>query len=172
MLITDEYQREQRLMHRNPKYGAASKKFAGHVAALIHEVRPRSILDYGAGKCALRQALGRAINGIGYREYDPGVKAISRRPPGLFDLICCIDVLEHIEPDCLDDVLSHLRSKAGKLAFLTIHTGPAGKFLSDGRNAHLIQKPIEWWVDMVRQRFREVRADMVNETTAILVCEV
>jgi hypothetical protein len=25
--------------------------------------------------------------------------------------------------------------------------GPAGKVLSDGRNAHLIQKPTSWWLE-------------------------
>jgi hypothetical protein len=26
-----------------------------------------------------------------------------------------------------------------------IHTGPSSKTLSDGRNAHLIQRPSAWW---------------------------
>jgi len=31
--------------------------------------------------------------------------------------------------------------------------GPAGKVLSDGRNAHLIQKPLSWWLPKLCERF-------------------
>jgi hypothetical protein len=33
-----------------------------------------------------------------------------------------------------------------KVLFLSVHTGSAAKTLSDGRNAHLIQRPPEWWL--------------------------
>jgi hypothetical protein len=31
--------------------------------------------------------------------------------------------------------------------------GPALKTLPDGRNAHLIQEPVEWWLPKIMQRF-------------------
>jgi hypothetical protein len=68
-------------------------------------------------------------------------------------MVTCIDVLEHIEPDCLDNVLDDLERLAEVLVFLTIHTGPAAKVLSDGRNAHLTQQPIEWWLPKIWNRF-------------------
>lgn len=172
MLISKQYAREQRLMHENPRYGAASKKFSHLVSDLISEYKPSSILDYGAGKCVLRESLGKSIDGIDFREYDPGIKGLSRLPRGSFDLVCCIDVLEHIEPDCLDSVLSAIRKKTGCIFFATVHTGPAGKFLSDGRNAHLIQKPVDWWEEKLSDYFPSVNAKMENKTTAILFCKV
>lgn len=172
MLITGPYLKEQRRMHLNGRYGAASKKFAGYVAALIVTRNPRSILDYGAGKCALREALGDLIDGREFVEYDPGVKAISKAPKAVFDMVACIDVLEHIEPKCLKHVLTFMRARVGKFAFLTIHTGPAGKVLSDGRNAHLIQCPISWWTEVLSRYFASVQAELINETTAVVVCEV
>jgi hypothetical protein len=39
------------------------------------------------------------------------------------------------------------------VAFITIHTGPAMKHLPDGRNAHLTQEPIEWWLPKLTDRF-------------------
>jgi len=66
-----------------------------------------------------------------FREY---VEAISGS-----DLVTCIDILEHIEPELLENVLLELKRLHGRLYFFTIHLGPAGKTLSDGRNAHLIQ---------------------------------
>src|ERR1044071_1360552 len=118
MLISDEYRAEQQRMHENERYGAASKKFAGMVASLIKERLPRRVLDYGAGKCALREALQAELGATKKTgpwdridEYDPGVKAISACPGGLYDLVCCIDVLEHVEPECLQYVLGHMRAQ-------------------------------------------------------------
>ena len=65
----------------------------------------------------------------------------------------CIDVLEHIEPDLLDNVLDDLMMLTDGYAFITVHTGPAVKTLSDGRNAHLIQKPARWWLPKLMNRF-------------------
>jgi hypothetical protein len=168
MLISSSYRKEQQRLHGNSRYGAASKKFADIVHALIDAEAPETMLDYGAGKCALRTALGDMP--VAIHEYDPCVRRISKHPKGVFDMVCCIDVLEHIEPELLGDVLKDIRAMTGKLAFFTVHTGPAGKFLSDGRNAHLIQQPMKWWKARLKSHFRQVEADMNNETTLIAVC--
>jgi hypothetical protein len=68
-------------------------------------------------------------------------------------MVACIDVLEHIEPDCLDDVLDHLAGLVQRLGFFTVHTGPAIKVLPDGRNAHLTQQPARWWLPKLLDRF-------------------
>jgi hypothetical protein len=39
------------------------------------------------------------------------------------------------------------------IAFITIHTGPAMKTLPDGRNAHLTQQPMEWWLPKLWSRW-------------------
>jgi hypothetical protein len=91
-----------------------------------------------------------------YQGYDAGFAAYSAEPDPA-DLLVCIDVLEHIEPDCLDAVLQHLASKCLHLAFITIHTGPAAKVLKDGRNAHLIQKNEDFWLPKLFPFFRMVR---------------
>jgi hypothetical protein len=64
-----------------------------------------------------------------------------------------IDVLEHIEPDCLENVLDHLAKLTECVAFITVHTGPAGKTLPDGRNAHINQQPMSYWLSKLWQRF-------------------
>lgn len=164
-LITTDYAREQRRLHKNERYGRASLKWAPMVSTQILAHDPRTILDYGAGKGNLAIGLGPTIlDGRMLVEYDPGVKRIATLPAGEFDMVCCIDVLEHIEPECLDSVLDALRDKTGGIAFLTIHTGPAGKFLSDGRNAHLIQKPITWWRKRLEKRFTVTGTGSVNRT--------
>jgi hypothetical protein len=167
VLITERYLRSQRRLHKNPRYGAASKKFTQFVVELIERESPASILDYGAGKCALRASLGDAIDGLKFSEYDPALGKIRHMPKGKFDLVCCIDVLEHIEPGCLGDVIQSIKEKTGRVAFMTIHTGPAGKFLDDGRNAHLIQKPAEWWRDILTKFFSDVQMT-IHDVTVIV----
>lgn len=110
------------------------------------------VLDYGCGR---NQSLTRTLKPnrkIEYQGYDPGVPEMSEEPKPS-QLVVCIDVLEHIEPDCLDDVLDHLESLTEVCLFATVHTGPAGKVLPDGRNAHLIQRPSDWWLPKFTERF-------------------
>jgi len=158
MLITKQYKREQQRLHKdNERYGRASIKWAPTIAQLIETEQPQTILDYGSGKGNLRLTLSEKIlEGRSFTEYDPGIDGIDVLPEGKFDIVCCIDVLEHIEPDCLDAVLQSLFDKTERLALITIHTGPAGKTLSDGRNAHLIQKGMKWWMKQLKPLFEIV----------------
>lgn len=62
-------------------------------------------------------------------------------------------VLEHIEPGLIDNVIKELSLITTNIGFYTIHMGPAGKVLSDGRNAHLIQQPSSWWLEKLVKYF-------------------
>lgn len=145
-VITSEYQQLQVELHKNPNYGVASLGYAPVVADLLESNEFKSVSDYGAGKCNLKKGLyGLKCRDFEYYPYDPAFPEY-----GVFrsaDLICCIDVLEHVEPDCLSTVLEDLSSQMQLYGFFTIHTGPAQKVLADGRNAHLIQEPCAWWLD-------------------------
>lgn len=111
------------------------------------------LLDYGCGhNLSLKNNLN-PTRSFRYQAYDPGVPEYSGDPIQA-EMVTCIDVLEHIEPDCLEDVLDHLEALTEKVLFATVHTGPAGKKLPDGRNAHLIQKPSEWWLPKLTDRFK------------------
>jgi hypothetical protein len=91
---------------------------------------------------------------ITYHPYDPAFPEYGE--PKTADIVCCIDVLEHIEPLLLNNVLDDLHRIVSKAGFFTIHTGPAIKVLLDGRNAHLIQEPSSWWLKRLTDYF-EVR---------------
>ena len=56
-------------------------------------------------------------------------------------------------PIKLDLVLDEIATITTGLGFFTVHMGPAGKILSDGRNAHLIQKPTSFWLPKLCQYF-------------------
>ena len=151
MKITPDYLVEQQKLHTNPGYGVASLTFAPIVAQLIRDNGWRSVSDYGAGKKRLQEGLTKAGVTVDYRAYDPVFPEYGEPQPA--DLVCCIDVLEHIELECVDDVLDDLHAIMPKFGFFSIHTGPAAKVLSDGRNAHIIQKPPSWWLQRLCPRF-------------------
>jgi hypothetical protein len=143
---------QQRELHQNPDYGVASLGFASIVKSFMEATGVRSLSDYGAGK----QNLLRGLRELGksdftYYPYDPVFPEYGDPRPA--DLVCCIDVLEHIELPFLDQVLSDLQRITSRHGFFSVHTGPAVKQLPDGRNAHLIQQPTSWWLPKLCQHF-------------------
>ncbi len=62
-------------------------------------------------------------------------------------------MLEHIEPDCLQDVLAHIRGLTRKCCFIVVAMRPSIKLLPDGRNAHLIVQPVRWWMAKLMEHF-------------------
>lgn len=154
MLITESYREQQRKLHERPDYGIASHDVvANMIAQLIEKCDVRELLDYGAGKMRLFENLKPLLKRkILLQAYDPAIPEIAE-PALPSQLVSCIDVLEHIEPDCIDDVLDDLKRVTGQIGFFTIATGPAEKKLSDGRNAHLIQEGANWWLPKIMERF-------------------
>ena len=150
--ISSEYLAQQKILHQNPDYGVASLSFAPIVADFIRQTGVQSVSDYGAGKKNLLLGLQRdGIKNIEYYPFDPAFEEYGE--PKAADLVCCIDVLEHIEPDKLENVLLELSKITVNFGFFSIHMGPAAKILSDGRNAHLIQKPSSWWLPKLTMYF-------------------
>lgn len=150
--ISDEYLSQQKTLHQNPNYGVASLSFAPIVADLMHQIGLKSISDYGAGKKNLLLGLqNEGVELTEYFPYDPVFEEYGE--PRSADLVCCIDVLEHIEMDRLSEVLKDLARITLNFGFFSIHMGPAGKLLPDGRNAHLIQKPSSWWLPRLSEYF-------------------
>lgn len=167
MLISDAYRQEQETLHENPNYGVASVHYAPIVTNLINKIQVTNMLDYGAGKGRLAKSID-PDHEIMVHHYDPGVKDWSDAPDSA-QFVTCIDVLEHIEPEHLDDVLDDLRRVTEFFGFFTVHTGPAVKVLSDGRNAHLIQEPPAWWLPKIMERFELLQFNTVEHGFYVLV---
>lgn len=144
-LISDAYLKQQQLLHQNPDYGAASMNFVTLIKQFMEQSNLESLSDYGAGKQVLIRSLNQLHNFyVPYFPYDPAFPEYGEPKPA--DLVCCIDVLEHIEPEYLDGVIEELARITVKYGLFSVHSGPAVKTLSDGRNAHLIQQPSSWWL--------------------------
>ena len=147
----------QQELHRNPDYGVASVQYAPLVAQVLEQTGAAELLDYGAGKGRLGETLKKLVKRpLTIHHYEPAVAEWSA-PPQPCGFVTCIDVLEHIEPDLLDNVLNDLEYVTRGVGVFTVHTGPAKKILPDGRNAHLIQQPPSWWLPKFMERFELVQ---------------
>ena len=123
----------------------------------MYEVK--TFIDYGCGKGYLVNTINDLYPNscIGY---DPGIEQWSELPKEKKEMLICMDVLEHIEPDYLVNVLKNIDSLFTKVAFLSIATCPASKSLPDGRNAHLIQEEPEWWKQTLLEN---INAKIIHE---------
>ena len=103
-----------------------------------------SLLDYGTGKGRLvehlRETLPPSIHVDGY---DPAVQKWETPPTKPYDIVTCLDVLEHIEMGSIDAVLKDIHRLTKNFCYLVIDLQPAVKTLKDGRNAHILLAPPE-----------------------------
>lgn len=158
--ITPEYQAMQKKMHIDrPNYGDSAQQHAARVFMAAAQLQRKfgmcSVLDYGSGPGNLVKAIRHSfpdIDGVSYVEYDPGMEGKDAEPSPA-TLVFCGDVMEHIEPECVDAVLQHISDLAIKMAIFVISLHPAKKTLPDGRNAHISLQKENWWLSKLRRHF-------------------
>lgn len=147
--ITPGYIKLQQELHDLPKgYGGGGGKWAQATLDLMRKYECETVLDYGCGQGLLREAIKNHLPKGAVFEYDPAIRG-KEIPPRPVDLVVCTDVLEHIEPDRRGVVVDHLFKLAKKVLFVVVATRPSKKWMSDGRNAHLIIEPASWWKERV-----------------------
>ena len=148
--ITPEYQKLQAKMHRTDRrWGAGSWRHVEAVLELMSGAECENALDYGCGKGRLKQSLK---NPDWLAEYDPCIPGKDAKPNPA-DLVVCTDVLEHIEPELLDNVLKDIERCTRRVAYFVIATRPAKVALPDGRNPHLIIENKDWWLERLKKHF-------------------
>lgn len=151
-LITEEYKEILAWEHANTpgQWGQTAKMY---VDAIVNNCREHTEwLDYGAGSGGLGKAVterfGDKYNITEYEPSRPNTTAPEPKP-----YVVCIDVLEHIEPDLIDNVLADLHRVTEEVGYFTISCRLAAKILKDGRNAHLLVKDPDWWRDKLEPLF-------------------
>ena len=175
--ITPEYRELQQKMHEiTPRYGVSGANHAARVfmagAQIVRKFGKCDILDYGCGKETLRTAMEDAfppISGMTLRGYDPGRLGFDTEPKQA-QVVVCTDVMEHIEPQCVDAVLRHICELTEHVAIIDVSLIPAQKTLPDGRNAHISIHNKDWWLSYFRKYFVIVeQADSALEL--LVVCQ-
>lgn len=143
-LATPYYRKQLKEAHAVRKWGGGGYSWAEPALAFRDQIKATNILDYGCGRGTFKRRVVELADDVGVTEYDPGIEGKEAAPKPA-DLVVCTDVLEHIEPDCVDNVLQHIFTIGRRGAFMVICTKPANKILPDGRNAHLIIEGLDYW---------------------------
>jgi acetolactate synthase regulatory subunit len=171
LTCTSEYAKLLSYEHSAPeKWGTAAKLRFAEIIKFIREQSVTDILDYGAGSAnRLSAMLNNAYPGEFFcTDYDPAIPEISQKPEP-HSLVTCIDVLEHVEPELLDNVLCDLKRVIKQAGFFVIYTMPAQRFLKNGKNAHLIVESAEWWVEKLSKYFDVTVVQKSNSDVAVIV---
>jgi Methyltransferase domain len=159
-VITHEYKEQCRLLHEKQSWGNHGWKALPQVLSMILQFRRRnpSVLDFGAGERTLENTAKWAMPHLKVTSYDPGMPGIDKLPEGNWDFTVCTDVLEHIEPEFLEKTLDLIYERTECAAYFIIATSKAKAILPDGRNAHLIIRPHEWWTSQLMSRWKKLDA--------------
>lgn len=129
---------------------------APYIRRFAHRIGAHSMLDYGGGRGNQYRLGAIAVGGETFADplayfgitrvdcYDPGTR--STLPEARYDLVVCIDALEHCDRSDLPWIVRELFSTADKGVFVNIAAYPAGKTLPNGENAHCTVEDAPWWM--------------------------
>ena len=135
--------------------GEALAEYKHNVFNLIKENNVKNILDYGCGKAKFHSILFNnkkvpgSPMGIDITPYDPAVPEFANKPTGQYDLVLCVDVMEHVQEDKVEEVLKDIFTFSNRI-FLTITCYPATQVLLNGKNAHYTIKEPDWWKEKLK----------------------
>jgi len=123
-----------------------------------------NILDFGCGKgyAYKHRQIQNLWNMNKIILYDIGIPEYEKKPPvGEFNAVVSCDVLEHIPENEIDEVFEYWYANPNmKFVFATIAGFPARATLSDGSNAHVTLKPIEWWIEKIK-KYQNCKTELV-----------
>lgn len=173
---TEGYAVLQRQMHEAGNYGQwgdFNVEFVGRaIVPVYHNVRrPVSVLDYGAGSGALADELEKLFRQISVTRYDPfAPRWRDGAEPGVHDVVNCSDVMEHVEPQCVENTLKYIAARTRFIATFSIGIEDAEKTLPNGDNAHITLRSPQWWARKLQKHFVVVEA-VGNDTEVKFTCQ-
>jgi hypothetical protein len=152
-LMSDEYLALLQQKHADKPWGGTGHSWVQHISAYLDQFDgPPSVLDYGCGRGTFKRAMEALEPEIRVDEYDPGIPEKSAQPKS-HDIVVCTDVMEHIEPEFVDQTIRFLGETTKKVCFMVIACELSKSLLPDGRNTHLTVQPADWWYDKVKRHF-------------------
>jgi cyclopropane fatty-acyl-phospholipid synthase-like methyltransferase len=163
-MITAEYKKQLQELQRLEKFSSGLVKYLD-VKNFVELHQPSSLLDYGCSQGSLIKQLKIDFPNIDIDGFDPAVPAFEVIKKQSYDCIISNDVIEHIEPEFLDQTLEQMQQLFKNYAWFIIACYPAKKLLPDGRNAHLIIESPNWWLDKIKDSFNKstlVRHEVVE----------
>jgi 2-polyprenyl-3-methyl-5-hydroxy-6-metoxy-1,4-benzoquinol methylase len=122
MAHSDDYQAQLQRVHSqrtaHKAWGTTGGRNAG--AELVGILRGRgdikSVLDFGCGQRTLEKYVQASpdCHTVEWFNYDPGLPGLDELPTRNFDMIVSTDVLEHVEPELIDETIEWMQAHSKK----------------------------------------------------------
>lgn len=147
--------------YRSDAYGMGAKR-KQRAEEVLATLPPGDLLDVGAGRGELE---GMAVRlGFGYTGLEPVPYLASNRvvtgvatelpfANDSFDVVCCLDVLEHLVEEDIRPALREMRRVARDFVFLTASEKSSNFGSPDGSDLHISKRPLLEWQQMFEEEF-------------------
>jgi hypothetical protein len=139
-LISAEHQELYHRYYAQRSIEPRPSAWLSRVELLAQQLGAGEVIDYG---CGANQGLSPFAK-VRVIDYDPGLPEFSGAPQPA-DLVVSIHVLEHVEPDCVDNVINHMTRLARKGVLIVVSCEPSTKMLPDGSPWHCFVRSADWW---------------------------
>jgi 2-polyprenyl-3-methyl-5-hydroxy-6-metoxy-1,4-benzoquinol methylase len=172
-LASEEYASQLKQLHassQNFGVGSVTAKHYPMIGGLIKKRSFISVLDYGCGKGHFINYARENFPSLQVSGFDVASDEYATLPDHKFDLVVCLDVMEHVEFGALSNVLSEIRDRTGKVFICSVANYPASKTLPDGRNAHVTQMPFSSWFSFFSGFFRVDQFLRTGKAEGLFIC--
>jgi len=148
----------------DPRFDPAPRVFM-LAAQLQKQMGYCHVLDYGCGSGRLKHNLYAAfpaLQNVFVHEWDPfypGKQSIDQPAPA--DVVFVGNVMEYVEPECVEYVLREIRTMTSKVAIFMIHAER-----KEGAGY-----PIDWWASMLRKHFVIVEQSLDGPSDMVFACQ-
>jgi len=139
-------------LNKSPAYGISGWRWRDDTVELAARVGACSVLDYGAGKGTLAEALSDTL--LTVYNYDPVTYPALPKPAGI---VVCTDVLPFLDRVLIADVLDDIKRLAKKAVFFVVPCHPDYKRAPDV----IIEEP-NWWLQYLARRWPNNAWDIVE----------
>lgn len=142
MKITETYRKSREIRHLDPEHGNERAQHSPMVSQVINRLQVTELLDYWCGRAQLVQNL-KVGHDLKIQCYDPSMPGFSGDALPM-QMVACVDVLQDVEPECIDAVLDDLVRVTSVVGYFSI---------KQGEDKTLIEQDKAWWLDKIMTRF-------------------
>ena len=142
MKISEAHRKLRELQYLDQQYGMNKALHAPMVSEIVNRLKVTELLDYWCGGAHLVRNL-KVGHEMKIQCYDPAVPGFSGEAIPM-QMVTCVDVLQDVEPECIDAVLDDLKRVTGAVGYFSILVG---------EERSKIEQDKAWWLDRIMPRF-------------------
>jgi hypothetical protein len=132
--------------------GKLFKSHANKMKTLIEMTGSSTLLDYGSGKGFQYSTLNTdSYWNVSVDCYDFAIPEFKTLQDKKYDGVLCMDMLDLVPEEEIDQVLTDIFSRATKFVYIVIRNWPSKKVFEDGNSISVNMNSKEWWDNKISQ---------------------